>query len=292
MRRAGSIGLPFTNEFAIVGADDTWVAAGEVGEILVRGPEVFRGYEGDAASARDDFFQGWFRTGDLGHVDRDGYLYIVGREKELVNRGGFKVSPSAVDAALMRHPEVVDAGTFAVPHATLGEDVATAVVLRASASVSAQALRDFAFLHLPAFMVPSQVVTVSALGRTPAGKLDRTALALAVGLRLHAGFTPPRDPTEALVAGVFADVLGVAAIGAFDNFFELGGDSLRGARVVVRVNALRGTDVDVVSLFQRPTVAEFAAVLARAGAAAAEPAIRSREDRGSGGAAAETPPTR
>ena len=111
----------------------------------MRGPEVFAGYENDPAANRQAFFDGWFRTGDLGYVDRDGFLFIVGRAKELINRGGFKVSPSAVDAALMRHPDVADAVTFAVPHPTLGEDVVTAVVLREPPARRHGELRDFAF---------------------------------------------------------------------------------------------------------------------------------------------------
>ena len=113
------------------------------------------------------FRDGWFRTGDLGYVDQDGYLFIVGRVKELINRGGFKVSPSAVDAALLRHPAVCDAGTLRGAASDAGEDVVTAVVLHAGAHVTPQALRDFAFEHLPAYMVPSQVVLVARSCREP-----------------------------------------------------------------------------------------------------------------------------
>jgi aryl carrier-like protein len=191
-------------------------------------------------------------------------LFIVGRVKELINRGGFKVSPSTVDAALLRHPEVVDSATFAVPHATLGEDVITAAVLRSPTRVTVQELRDFAFLHLAAFLVPSQILLVSELPRTAAGKLKRAELAEALRHRLRPEVLPPRDRREELVAGFFAEVLGIDEVGAFDNFFELGGDSLRGAQFVARVNSVLGSNLVVANLFKRPTVAEFAAELAGA----------------------------
>jgi oxalate---CoA ligase len=260
-RVTGSVGLPLCNEFAILGDDGAFLAPGTNGEIVVRGPEVFDGYEDDADSNARAFFEGWFKTGDLGYVDSDGRLYIVGRVKELINRGGFKVSPSAVDAALMRHPGVVDAAAFAVPHATLGEDLVAAAVVRDLVSVTAQELRDFAFEHLPAFMVPSQIVLVPELRRTPSGKLPRAELATLLRPRLRAEFSAPRGHHEELVAGLFARVLGAAVVGAHDNFFEIGGDSLRGAQVVIGVNATLDLNLDVATLFRRPTVAQFAAEL-------------------------------
>ena len=274
--RAGSVGLPAANEFAILGDAGTLLPAGETGEIVVRGPEVFDGYENDPAANRRAFVEGWFRTGDLGYVDADGYLFIVGRAKELINRGGFKVSPSAVDAALLRHPEVADAATFAVPHATLGEDVITAIVVRERGTATPQALRDFAFANLPSFMVPSQIVLDAQLPRSVTGKLQRAAIAHLMRTRLRPPFTPPRDRREQEIAGLFAEVLGMGPIGAFDNFFELGGDSLRGAQLVSRVNAAMRSNLEVASLFRRPTVAEFAVELAAAsstGSAAAPPPI-------------------
>ena len=266
-RRAGSAGLPAGNEFTIQGHAGESLPPGEAGEIVVRGPEVFGGYEDDPEANRDAFRDGWFRTGDLGYVDRDGFLFIAGRLKELINRGGFKVPPSAVDAALMRHPAIVDAATFAVPHRTLGEDVVTAVVLRISATVTAHELRDFAFRHLDAFMVPSQIVPVSKLPRTALGKIQRDELVVTLRQHLRADFMPPRDANEELVAGLFSEVLGIDSIGAFDNFFMLGGDSLQGARLVQRANSTLGSNLDVARLFRRPTVAEFASELAAVGRA-------------------------
>src|SRR5262249_25051752 len=118
----------------------------------------------------------WFRTGDLGYFDDDGYLYLTGRVKELINRGGFKVSPFEVDATLIRHPDVVEAATFAVPHSTLGEDINAAVVMRAESSINAQQLRDFALGELASYKVPTQILVIAALPKSASGKVSRHEL--------------------------------------------------------------------------------------------------------------------
>ena len=129
-RRAGSVGIAVDSEISVLDGDRRrTLPSDQPGEIVVRGAAVFGGYEDNPEANREAFHDGWFRTGDLGYVDRDGYLFIVGRVKEIINRGGTKVSPTAVDAVLLGHPAVRDAGTFPVPHPTLGQDVVTAVVL-------------------------------------------------------------------------------------------------------------------------------------------------------------------
>jgi aryl carrier-like protein len=225
---------------------------------------VVAAYENDPEANAQAFHDGWFRTGDLGYLDEEGYLFLTGRVKEQINRGGAKVSPSEVDAALMRHPDVVDAATFAVAHATLGEDVAAAVVVRDGAAVTAQQLRDFAFGELATFKVPSRIALVPALPKTPQGKIRRRDLAQALARHLRPDHVAASGAHEELAARLFSDVLGVARIGAHDNFFDLGGDSLRGSQLVTRVNAALGLDLDPAMLFRRPTVAEFALELERA----------------------------
>ena len=176
-RRAGSVGLAAGCEVAVMDASWTRCRPGEVGEIVVRGPEVFAGYEGDAEATAAAFRDGWFRTGDLGYLDETAYLYLSGRAKDLINRGGFKVSPAEVDAALLDHPAVLDAATFGVAHPTLGEDVAAAVVVRAlQVRSTCRQLRDFPLERLTAFKVPSRVMEVEAIPRTALGKVRRREL--------------------------------------------------------------------------------------------------------------------
>ena len=261
-RRVGSVGLPAGCEVMITDASGLRCAPREVGEIMVRGPEVFAGYEGDPEATAATFRDGWFRTGDLGYVDEDGYLFLSGRSKDLINRGGFKVSPAEVDSVLLGHQAVFDAVTFGVGHPTLGEDVVAAVVLRASRSVTPQELRDYALERLTAFKVPTRIVVVDSIPRTALGKVRRRELGSSFATALHAPHAAPRGRHEILVAETFAAVLGLRRVGAHDNFFELGGDSLRGAQVISRISAVLGRELTPLALFRRPTVAEFAREIA------------------------------
>ena len=263
-RRAGSVGLPAECEIAILDGRGALLSPGHPGEIVVRGPTVFEGYENDDEANRSAFHQGWFRTGDIGHVDADGYLFVDGRLKEIINRGGAKVMPPEVDAVLMAQSGVADAACVGVPHATLGEDVAAAVVLRPDAILSAQQLRDAAFELLPAYKVPSRIVFLKRIPRDIQGKLRRSELADTLREAMRAEFVPPEGPLQKLVAAGFRELLAVERVGAHDNFFALGGDSLRGLQLLVRLNAALGLDLAAVELFRRPTVAEFATRLAAA----------------------------
>ena len=252
------MGLADRGEVAIIGDDGRLMDPGKAGEIVVRGPQVFAGYEDDDEANREAFVGDWFRTGDVGRIDTDGYLYILGRAKELINRGGLKVSPSEIDALLLRHAAIADAGTFGIAHPTLGEDVIAAVVVRDGASVTPQELREFAFAGLAEFKVPTRVVTVDRIPKTALGKVRRGDLALAFRDSSPLAFVEPRDGRERDVAALFAEVLGIEAVGAQDNFFSLGGDSLHAAQVIARVNARFSCALAALTLFRRPTVIEFA----------------------------------
>jgi acyl-CoA synthetase (AMP-forming)/AMP-acid ligase II/acyl carrier protein len=258
---AGSVGRPHNLEVAIADDSGRLLAAGEEGEILVRGPEVFGGYENDDEANRAAFRDGWFRTGDCGHVDQDGFVFLSGRIKDLINRGGAKIAPREVEEALERHPGVVEAAAFALPHPTLGEAVAAAVVVRDPEQVTGGELRRYARSRLAAFKVPTRVVLVGQLPRGAFGKVDRRKLAeMAQGPASPSG-QPYADEVEAKLAGVFAEVLGVAEVGREDSFFDLGGDSLRGVRVLVRVEQAFSVSVALDLLIDHPSLAEFAAAI-------------------------------
>ncbi len=263
-RKSGSVGISAGPDIAIVDDSGAFVEANVAGEIVVRGPGTMSGYENDPDASRRAFHEGWFRTGDSGHLDAEGYLFITGRIKEIINRGGMKVPPAEIDEALMRHPAVADAVAFSVSHPTLGEDIAAAVVVRDSATVSVRELREFAFADLAPHKVPSTIVCVPHLPRTAAGKVNRSRLANDLHASLRAGYVAPRDPCEALVARIIAEVLHIERVGVDDNFFEIGGDSIRGARVTARVNAATGSSLGSDALFRMPIVAHYAAALASA----------------------------
>jgi acyl-CoA synthetase (AMP-forming)/AMP-acid ligase II len=157
-----------------------------VGEIVISGPNVTPGYEGNPEANAKSFFEAdgrrWFRTGDQGEFDAEGYLTLTGRLKEIINRGGEKVSPLEVDGVLSAHPAIAQVVTFAMPHDKLGEEVAAAVVLREGAEADEAAIRAFAGERLAAFKVPRKVVILDEIPKGATGKLQRIGLAEKLGL--------------------------------------------------------------------------------------------------------------
>ena len=160
----------------------TLLEAGEIGEIVIRGPNVTVGYKNNDEANAEAFTNGWFRTGDQGVVDDDGYFRLTGRLKEIINRGGEKISPREVDEVLLNHPAVAQVVTFAVPHKKLGEDVAAAIVLEEDTEVDEQSLRAFVSERLAAAKVPRQIVFLDEIPKGATGKLQRIGLAEKLGL--------------------------------------------------------------------------------------------------------------
>jgi acyl-CoA synthetase (AMP-forming)/AMP-acid ligase II len=181
-RKPGTVGVAAGPEIAIMDEVGNVLPTGATGEIVIRGPGVTSGYESNPKANDEAFTAGWFRTGDQGVMDGEGYLSITGRLKEIINRGGEKVSPREVDEILMDHPAVLQVVTFAMPHDKLGEEVAAAVVLRDGMNVSEKDLRDFASARLAAFKVPRKVVFLPEIPKGATGKLQRIGLAAKLGL--------------------------------------------------------------------------------------------------------------
>lgn len=259
VRKPGSVGRPAGPEVAIMAEDgDRLLPEGERGEVVIRGKNVAAGYLANPSANARAFSAGWFRTGDQGYFDEDGYLFLTGRLKEMINRGGEKVTPREIDEALMQHPAVAQAVAFAVPHPTLGEDVAAVVVLRPGQTITAAELRAFAFDHLSDFKVPSQIVIIASIPKGATGKLQRIGLAEMLGGQLRPAFIAPATLSQQTVAALWREVLGQEAIGIHDNFFALGGDSLTAARVVSRLNTMIGISLPLADAFRAPTVAEMA----------------------------------
>jgi acyl-CoA synthetase (AMP-forming)/AMP-acid ligase II len=154
------------------------VAAGTPGAIVVRGPAVFSGYLDDPEANAAAFLPGgWFRTGDIGYLDEDGFLYLQGRTSEIVNRGGENIAPAEIDRVLQSHPAVAEAAVFGVPDARFGEDLVAAVVIRPGMRVAPRALRAWMLESLPPSRSPRRIWMVAALPRTSAGKVQRGELA-------------------------------------------------------------------------------------------------------------------
>jgi acyl-CoA synthetase (AMP-forming)/AMP-acid ligase II len=182
VRKAGTVGPAAGPEVAVMDGEGNLLEPGAVGEIVIRGPNVTLGYENNPEANAAAFTNGWFRTGDQGVMDEDRYVTLTGRLKEIINRGGEKISPKEVDEVLMDHPAVQQVVTFAVPHDKLGEEVAAAVVLREGTEATEAEIRDFAAERLAAFKVPRTVLVLDEIPKGPTGKLRRIGLAEQLGL--------------------------------------------------------------------------------------------------------------
>jgi len=181
-RKPGSVGPAAGPEIAILSTDGRILEAGAVGEICIRGPNVTKGYENNEKANVEAFAYGWFHTGDQGTMDEEGFVRITGRLKEIINRGGEKISPREVDEVLLDHPAVEQVVTFAMPHDKLGEEVAAAVVFREGESASESDLRSFVAGRLADFKVPRKLVILDEIPKGATGKLQRIGMAQKLGL--------------------------------------------------------------------------------------------------------------
>jgi acyl-CoA synthetase (AMP-forming)/AMP-acid ligase II len=182
VRKPGSVGVAAGPEVAIMGEDGTLLPRGATGEIVIRGPNVTAGYENNPKANADAFTHGWFRTGDQGMMDEDGYVTLTGRLKEIINRGGEKISPREVDEILMDHPAVAQVVCFGMPHPKLGEEVAAAVVLREGQSATERDLQAFVASRAAEFKVPKKILVMDEIPKGATGKLQRIGLAAKLGL--------------------------------------------------------------------------------------------------------------
>ena len=259
------------------------VPAGVAGELFVGGAGLARGYLGRPALTAERFVADRFgggggrlyRTGDRARWRRDGQLEYLGRADQQVKVRGFRVELEEIEAALRDHPGVGDAVAAVREDAGGDQRLAAWLVPAGPAGIpAADELRAFLGGRLPGFMIPAVFTELAALPLTPNGKIDRAALPAPDATRPEVGgYLAPRGAVEELLAGIWAQVLGLDRAGAQDDFFALGGHSLLATRVISRVREVFGTEVPVAALFDHPTVAGLAAVIAGTGAGPAAPPV-------------------
>jgi acyl-CoA synthetase (AMP-forming)/AMP-acid ligase II len=254
IRKPGSVGRAAGPEVSIVDEQGKRLPTGQTGEVAIRGRNVMGGYEHHQAANDSAFTDGWFRTGDEGYLDEEGYLYLTGRLKEIINRGGEKVAPREIDEQLLAHPAVAQAVTFALPHSTLGEDIAAAVVLERETTITPEELQKFLRDRLADFKIPQKIVILTEIPKGPTGKIQRIGLADKLADQLKPADHSPTGTIETIIAGVFEMILGMDQVGVSDNFFALGGDSLRATQVASRLNSLLQLDVNTVTVFENPSI--------------------------------------
>jgi oxalate---CoA ligase len=265
VRKPGSVGRPVNSELQVVGEKGEVLGADRVGEILVRGGNVIAGYEAVASSINDQTFrQGWLHTGDQGYFDADGYLFLTARLKELIKQGGEQITPREIDAVLLQHPAIQEAVTFGIPHPSLGEVVAAAVVCKPDQSITETALREFVGEHLAAYKVPSQIISLDRLPKGATGKVQRLGMADRLAEKLAVPFVSPTTALELTLTDLWQSALGIShdsPIGIDDNFFALGGDSLRATQLLVQIEAKLDCALPPDMIFRNLTIGQLAIAL-------------------------------
>lgn len=271
-RKPGSVGIPVGTQIRIVGDDGTSLPPHATGEIVIRGASVTSGYCDERRVDSELFLGDWLRTGDLGYLDAGGYLFLTGRVKELINRGGEKISPFEIESVLSGHPGVERAVAFPVSHPTLGEEVAAAVILRPGCTDGERELQKYALGHLSAAKIPRAIYVVHDFPADARGKVRRLALAEQLGVaggrtpgtgkHKHA-VVPPRTPVERSLTGMWEDVLRLdkGLVGTNIHFLDLGGDSLSAAQIISRVRRMFNIDLSPLVFFEAPTIAALARIV-------------------------------
>ncbi|WP_136618319.1 MULTISPECIES: non-ribosomal peptide synthetase [Mesorhizobium] len=262
-RKRGSVGRSAGPRIAIMDEAGRLLMPDENGEIVIRGANVMPGYDGDPAANEAAFVDGWLRTGDRGHLDADGYLFVSGRLADTINRGGEKIAPALVEQVLLDHPDIEQAVVFGIPHPVLGETVAAAVVPKPGKALSTQQIRGFVAERLARSKVPQRIVLVDEIPIDAGGKINRRHLALnpqeqdGQPVLPQTGKVVARTAIERRVAAVFAEVLGAEPPGIDDDFFDLGGHSLTAMQVLARLHAIFEVTLPVDCMFDSPTVARL-----------------------------------
>ncbi len=268
--KIGTCGIPWPGTLRIVGDDGRLLPSGEQGEILVGGPTLTSGYLNAPELNRECFQDGWFKTGDLGSVDEDGFLTLHGRLNDVINRGGEKISPLEVDAALSSHPAIADAAAFSIPHSRLGEDVAAAVVVRPGMTVTPVELRMYLQDKLASYKIPRRISIQDQLPKGKTGKVLRRQLGelLEQGHPKNKEIRSPKsddsvDKSTLVIqlTELWERLLQTKPISVDDEFFEKGGDSLLATEMLVELESLTGLTIPVSVLFEATTIRQLAQML-------------------------------
>lgn len=272
-RKPGSVGPAAGPEVAIADESGRFLGQKSKGEVVIRGPNVTGGYHGMDDQSAYFFGEGWFRTGDQGYLDADGYLFLTGRLKEIINRGGETLAPREIDEALLEHPGVVQAVAFSVPDPALGEEVAAAVILGEGAETDEAALQDFLLPRLSWARMPKRILILSEIPKGPTGKLQRIGLAAKLGLESvrrnlgEPGAGGPGDPKQASddtlerLKGLWQEVLKNPDLDPDERFSEAGGDSITATTLVVRVEEEFSIELPLMAFFDAETIRRQASLI-------------------------------
>ncbi len=270
-RRIGSVGRPMPgNDVLILDPCGNPLGPNQEGEIVVRGPGVFSGYEGQPQLNAEAFINGYFRTGDLGHFDADGYFYLTGRLKEQINRAGMKISPREVDDAMVRHPAVQQATAFSVPDPLMGEELHAAIVLKPGASMSELEMQRFLATSLADYKVPRVIHFIPSIPTNATGKIVRVKLAEHLGITGNArpASAPtvlPVTPTQLIVASIFSRILKTTVDDIDFDFRCAGGDSMQAMELSLELERRFARQIPVSAISGNSSVRGLADLIERDG---------------------------
>lgn len=264
LRKTGSVGMPTGLEMVVLGKDGEILPPNVTGEIALKGSRLFMGYENNPEANEKAFFNGWFLTGDLGHMDEEGYFFIDGRIKEMINSGGEKISPREVEETLLSNSKVAEAIAFSIPDPVFGEKVGAAVVLKDSHILNANDLKKHVSSNLAYFKVPAFFWIVDKIPKGPTGKIQRIGMYeklkdIAPSVEDQGGpdYAPPISKTEKILADIWTEVLKKEKVGRDASFFDLGGDSLLATMVVSRIAQAFDLKIGIASVMDYDTIARL-----------------------------------
>jgi thioesterase domain-containing protein len=266
-RKPGTIGFPAGPDIVILDEEGNKLLGEQVGEISIRGLNVTKGYMNNPDASQRAFTDGWFRTGDEGFFDQEGFLVIKGRLKEIINRGGEKISPREIDEVILDHPKVREVVTFSIPHKTLGEEIGVAIVLDGQ-DLTAREVQEHVAKRLATFKVPRHVSFMDEIPKGPTGKIQRIGLYERLGIEIDSSedmereYVQPETDTEKYLISLWQRTLSVDKIGVNDNYFQLGGDSLMAAEILSDICERKQIEeIPLVIFIYAPTVGKMAKIL-------------------------------
>ncbi len=270
--KAGSVGIPVIEHLKIVDANGKVLKTHEQGEIMVKGDTVFAGYEDNPDENKAAFIDGWFRTGDMGYLDEEGYLFYAGRKKELINKGGEKISPAEIDQVLMTHPSVKQAMAFRINDPVLGEDIAAMVVVE-NQDITKEDLHRYLIDRLIQFKIPKKIFFVDEIPKGPTGKLLRyvgteryhDGSLESLEVPEHTGDTLPSESSlnQERIIQLWKDILDIETPLPDDDFFQSGGNSLTAIELLIKIQRNFHINFPPDTIYRYPTVRQQAQIIAK-----------------------------
>lgn len=264
-RIAGSVGSATGIQIAILDTNGQRIENGLKGEVAIRGDSVITGYVNNPTANAEAFVDGWMRTGDIGTLDADGTLFLVGRIKEIIKRGGFQISPHEIEDALLAQSGISQAAAFGISHDTLGQDLMAAIVVEKGYDIPEDTIRKNLASTLSDYKIPRRILTVDEIPKGSTGKLQRIHLGQLLATQLETRFLAPANILETILCELCEEVIPNSVFGASDNFFMKGGDSLSAMALITKIEKTFGDTIETADLYKAPSITQMAQKLSEVG---------------------------